>query len=122
MKTSLPIFLLLLMLFSCKDKSVSAVEICGVRDPVRNLKWLSDKVEETKKNKEDEFMEIVAVKVKGETIINYHMMYMSCIGCYGFHCDGTPLDMTTLSQAELQEYQKNIWEESGKKIVLWPEK
>jgi hypothetical protein len=123
MKTSLPVFLLLIILLSCKDKTpASATEICGVKDPIRNLRWLRELVDEAKRKKEDGFMTIVAVEVGGETVINYYLSYMSCIGCVSYHCDGSRFDMSNYTQSEIQEYQKNIWGTSGNRVVLWPAK
>jgi len=123
MKTSLPVFFILLIFCSCKDKTpYPADNVCGVTDPVRNLSWLRNMVEEAKRRKEENLMNIVAVKVRGETIINYYMLYMSCIGCISYQCDGSKFDMSKLTQAEMQEYQKNVWDTSGNRIVLWPEK
>ncbi|KQS34078.1 hypothetical protein [Dyadobacter sp. Leaf189] len=123
MKKALPFLLLALLTFSCKEKNVSKnVEVCGVKDPIRNLPWLRDLVEKAKANKEDSAMTISLVELRGEPVINYTLSYMSCIGCHNFHCDGSRVDMSSYTETEIQEFQKNIWDEKGKRIVLWPEK
>ena len=112
--------MLLALLLSCKDKSPGAsLELCGVKDPINNLKWLKDMMDQARDKKEEKMITVVAVKLRGETIINYYALYMSCIGCIGYHCDGSRLDMSKYTQEEIQQYRKNIWEEKGDRIVLW---
>ncbi|WP_031527512.1 hypothetical protein [Dyadobacter crusticola] len=123
MKKTLPLLLLLLLALSCKEKKVAKnVEACGVRDPIHNLPWLRDLVEKAKQNKEANVMTISLVQLRGEPVINYTLSYMSCMGCYNFHCDGTRVDMGIYTEAEIREFQKNVWDEKGSRIVLWPEK
>ncbi|MCE6991727.1 hypothetical protein [Dyadobacter sp. CY323] len=122
MKKSLPLILLLALMLSCKDKSPgSSLELCGVKDPVNNLNWLKALVDEAK-TKDPSYTTIVAVTVKGETLINYYVSIMSCIGCISYHCDGTRFDMSVLSQEESKQYQEDIWGEKGRRVVLWPQK
>lgn len=123
MKTSLPIFISLILLLSCKDKNAtSKPEICGVRDPVRNLPWLRDLVEEAKKKKQDQMLTLTAVKLGDETIVNYYLAIMSCIGCVSYRCDGSRIDLAKLTQQELVEYQNAVVSQTTGNVILWPEK
>lgn len=122
MKSSL-LILMLFCLLSCKDKNpASEQNLCGVKDPLRNLPWLRDLVEESKKNKTSEYLTVAVVKIGEDTVINFTYMYMSCIGCVSYHCDGSRMDMSKYSQTELVKYQEDIFKEDGKKVILWPEK
>ena len=108
---------------SCKDKNpASEQSLCGVKDPLRNLPWLRDLVEESKKNKTSEYLTVAVVKIGEDSVINFTYMYMSCIGCVSYHCDGSRMDMSKYSQAQLVKYQEDIFKEDGKKVILWPEK
>lgn len=117
------LFLFLIVVFSCKDKSVSSnLELCGVKDPVRNLPWLKTLIDEAKANNQDEHLTITLGKIKGETVINYSLIYMSCIGCVAYHCDGSRLDLSQYTQEEMNAYINSIWNDKGRGLVIWPEK
>ena len=124
MKSATILLLLLLsLLFACRKEDPAAeLSACGVKDPVRNLRWLRGLIEEAKRNKINNITTISLVEVQGRPVINYYVGYMSCIGCISYYCDGSRVDLSTLTQQELQDYQTNLWGESGKKVIRWPRK
>ncbi len=122
MKAFLPIFLVLVVSIACKEKHASPasdVEICGKKDPLNNLPWLRDLIQKDKEKKLATMLTVVAVTVQGKTVINYYKSYMSCIGCINYNCDGSTFDGSSLTEAERKEFQKNIWGDGGKRVVLW---
>lgn len=121
MKSLIAVLTVLVLLLSCKEKHASPssdVEICGKKDPINNLRWLRDLVQKAKDDKEEGMLSIVAVTVQGKTVINYYKSYMSCMGCINYNCDGSKFDAGSLSEAERVEFQKNIWGDGGKRVVL----
>ncbi|SDE50210.1 hypothetical protein SAMN04487996_105219 [Dyadobacter soli] len=117
------LFFSLILVFSCKDKTVSStLEVCGVKDPVRNLPWLKAKIDSSKSKKAAEMLTITLAKIKGETVFNYSTVYMSCIGCVAFHCDGTRLDPKKYTPQEMQDYMNTILGDGTRGPVIWPEK
>jgi hypothetical protein len=122
MKSSL-LILLLFCLLCCKDNNpVNEQTLCGVKDPVRNLPWLRDLVDESIRNKTAEHLTVAVVRIGEETLINFTYIYMSCIGCVSYHCDGSRMDWSKYTQEQLEKYQNDIFKEDGKKVILWPEK
>jgi hypothetical protein len=123
MKFKYLLMLIPIFLSTCEDKFPgSDVEACGVKDPVHNLSWLNKKINEAKKENQENILTVTMVTVREKQVINYYLSYMSCIGCVSYNCDGTLFDMGSLTDAERMEYQKNIWGDSEKRVVLWPEK
>ncbi|GAB2797555.1 hypothetical protein GCM10027275_48800 [Rhabdobacter roseus] len=123
MKNTTILLLLLSLLFACrKDDPAAELSVCGVKDPARNLPWLRDIIKEAKRKNEENITTISLVEVRGQPIINYYVSYLSCIGCLSYYCDGSRVDLSTFTQAELRDYQDNLWTESGKRVVLWPRK
>lgn len=123
MKTLVLSFLLVFSLLSCEPKSVSAqTEVCNVKDPIRNLPWLHDLVEKAISDKEANILTIKLFEFKGRPILNYYTSYMSCYGCINYECDGSRVDMSELSEQDLEEFRAMINDVSGKNSILWPKK
>ena len=115
--------LLLILVFSCKEKTISSrLEVCGVKDPVRKLPWLKAKIDSLKAEKQDHMLTVTVGKYKGETIFDYTMLYMSCNICTVYRCDGSRVDLSKLTQAEMQEFIKTVRGEETRGPVIWPEK
>lgn len=114
--------LFLLFAFSCKEKTVSStLEVCGVKDPVRNLPWLKAKIDSLKTEKQDNMLMVTVGELKGEIVFDYTMLYMSCYVCNVYRCDGTRVDLTNLTQEERQEFTKTVrGDKQGP--VIWPQK
>lgn len=120
---NLILFLSLLFLLSCKEKTISSnLEVCGIKDPVRNLPWLKAIIEDAKAQKQDDMLTVTVGKINGEIIFDCSMIYMSCIGCMAYHCDGTRLDPTKYTQEELKDFLDTIRGEATRGPVIWPEK
>lgn len=112
-----------IFIFSCKDRTVSSrLEVCGIKDPVRNLPWLKAKIDSSKAKKGNEMLTVTLGKMKGEIVFNCSTIYMSCIGCVAYHCDGTRLDPTKYTPDEMREFMNSIIGEGTRGPVIWPEK
>ena len=117
------VFFFLLFIFSCKDKTISStLEICGVKDPVRNLPWLTARIDSLKAEKQDNMLMVTVGKLKGEIVFDYTMLYMSCYVCQVYRCDGTRVDLSKLTQEEMQEFTRTVRGEGTRGPVIWPEK
>lgn len=114
--------LFLVFAFSCKEKTVSStLEVCGVKDPVRNLPWLKAKIDSLKTEKQDHMLTVTVGEYKGEIIFDYTILYMSCNICTVFRCDGTRVDLSKLTQEEMQEFTKTV-RGDRRGPVIWPQK
>ena len=128
MKTS-AIFLFLLLAVSCKKDRVEEqltspiqASVCDVKYPVRELPWLRKLVEEAREENKDKILTIKLYEVNGKPVFNYYLSYMSCFGCISYLCDGSRIDLSLLSVAEMDEYNNKIVRQTGNTTVLWPEK
>ncbi|OJV15486.1 MAG: hypothetical protein BGO21_31350 [Dyadobacter sp. 50-39] len=122
MKKLLP-FLFIIFIFSCKDATVSSrTEVCGVKDPVRNLPWLKAKIDSLKTEKQDDMLMVTVGKIKDEYVFDYTMTYMSCHVCVVYRCDGSRVDLSKLSQTEMEEFVRTVRGEKTRGPVIWPEK
>lgn len=112
----------LVLIFSCKDDTVSSrLEVCGVKDPVRNLPWLKAKIDSLKKEKQDHMLTVTVGKYKDEIVFDYTILYMSCNICNVYRCDGSRLDLTKFTQEEMQEFLKTLRGEGTRGPVIWPQ-
>lgn len=117
------LFLFLILVFSCKDSTVSSrLEVCGVKDPVRKLPWLKAKIDSLKAKNDDDMLTVTVGKLKGEVVFDCSMIYMSCIGCSAYHCDGTRVDLSKYTQEEIRDFLATIRGEGTRGPVIWPEK
>lgn len=117
------LFLFLILVFSCNDDTLSSrLEVCGVKDPVRNLPWLRAKIDSLKTHKQDDMLTVTLGKIKGEIVFDYTMLYMSCYVCQVYRCDGSRVDLTNFTQEEMQEFVRTVRGEDTRGPVIWPEK
>lgn len=123
------ILLFLFLAVSCKkdalDKDPTGAvkaSVCGVNYPMRELPWLRKIIEDAKTRKEENWVTIKLIDVNGKPIFNYYTDYMSCIGCISFYCDGSPVDTSKWTAAEMKEYQSKVITGIGQITVIWPEK
>ncbi len=120
---SLLLFLFLILVFSCNDDTLSSrLEVCGIKDPVRNLPWLRAKIDSLKAKGEADMLTVTLGKIKGEFVFDCTMIYMSCIGCSAYHCDGTRVDLSKYTQEEMKDFLATIRGEGTRGPVIWPEK
>ncbi|PSL24608.1 hypothetical protein [Dyadobacter jiangsuensis] len=116
------LFAFLVFILSCKDNTVSStLNVCGVKDPVRNLPWLKAKIDSLKAEKQENMLMVTVGKYKGEIIFDYTILYMSCNICTVFRCDGSRVDLSKLTQEEMQEFTKTVRGDT-RGPVIWPEK
>jgi hypothetical protein len=120
---NLLLLLFLIVIFSCKDRTVSStLDVCGVKDPVRNLPWLRAKIDSLKTEKQDDMLMVTVGKINGEIVFDCTMVYMSCNVCQVYRCDGSRVDLAKLTQEEMQEFVKTVRGENTRGPVIWPEK
>lgn len=112
------LLILLLPVLSCKEEDPDkSIEVCGVKDPVRNLSWLKDLIEKISQDKLGKFATITLLDLNGEPVFNYQSIEMSCIGCVTYHCDGSRVDMKFYTPA----FQDNLFNKKGPRVQIWPE-
>lgn len=97
---------------SCKKNSVDRITACDVKDPANNLPWLKKMLEEDKAKNQDQFLIVKAAEFKGQTVFNYQLIWMSCLACVNFDCEGKPLDIGSFTQDERNELSDAIFKHS----------
>lgn len=116
------LFLFLVLFFSCKDKTISSgIEVCGVKDPIHNLPWLKAMIEDAKANKQENILTVRMGKIKDEVVFDFNLIYMSCLGCVAYHCDGSRVDPSKYTPDEMMDFMTTIRGEGAKGPVLWPQ-
>jgi hypothetical protein len=84
----------------------SNVEVCGIKDPVNNLKWLSDKMKVyTFGDNADKLNGVVLFEYKGENVIEIQCSICSSTNIHQYKCDGTLYDFSNSNN--FQDYVKN---------------
>ncbi len=116
-------YVLLLTLFltvSCKTKTHSPeVSACGVKDPVNNLPWLKQKVDDAKSAGTVSMLTIKKFEYKGNTYFHYYEIYMSCLYCIFFDCSGEQIIPGELfTEEEYKEFTKELFGPSV--TFVWP--
>lgn len=114
------VLLLPFIFFSCKKKTLSpTISACGVKDPVNNLPWLKEIVDEAKSTGTASTMTIKKFEYEGNTYFNYYEAHLSCMNCVIFDCSGERVIPGALFTDE--EYQELTGELYGPSVVLvWP--
>lgn len=112
--------LLPLIFSSCKTKTHSpVVSACGVKDPVNNLPWLKQKVDDAKSAGTAGMMTIKKFEYKGNAYFHYYEAHMSCMYCIILDCSGEQIIPGALFTEE--EYRELAKESSGSSAAfLWP--
>ncbi|NBA76516.1 hypothetical protein GOQ04_13245 [Emticicia sp. ODNR4P] len=76
----------------------SNVEVCGIKDPINNLKWLSDKMKVyTFGDNADKLNGVVLFEYKGENVIEIQCSTCSSTNTHQYSCDGTLYDFSNPS-------------------------
>lgn len=84
----------------------SNLEVCGTKDPVNNLKWLSDKMKVyTFGDNADKLNGVVLFEYKGENVIEIQCSICSSTNIHQYKCDGTLYDFSNSNN--FQDYVKN---------------
>ena len=110
--------ILSLLLSGCKDNhSQENLSACGVKDPVNNVSWLKQLVEEARQEREDSYLTIRMFDFEGQTYFSYYKSYMSCIGCVIYDCNGTRFDFAGFSAGKQQDMIAAIFDENS--VVIW---
>lgn len=78
------------LILSCKKETLSSdVSACGVKDPVKNLSWLKEMIED-EENRPNQ-LTIRKFEYKGQTYFDWSLLVMSCMACRVYDCDGNVL-------------------------------
>ena len=85
-KTLFPLFLLVLALFSCKETE-DPIMACGVADPVENLPWLKEKIEEIKAGDFSDATSIIMATYQGQTVFYANTCCAFCLSVAYFFYD-----------------------------------
>ena len=84
----------------------SNLEVCGTKDPVNNLKWLSDKMKVyTFGDNADKLNGVVLFEYKGENVIEIQCSLCSSTNIHQYKCDGTLYDFSNSNN--FQDYVKS---------------
>ncbi|MDI9863430.1 hypothetical protein QM480_03780 [Flectobacillus sp. DC10W] len=84
----------------------SNVEVCGIKDPVNNLKWLSDKMKVyAVGDNADKLNGVVLFEYKGENVLEIQCSICSSTNIHQYKCDGTLYDFSNSNN--FQDYVKN---------------
>lgn len=94
-KMSSSVFLLAVLFWAtnCKkdEPSAEANLVCGVTDPVRNLKWLNDEFRDFSGGPESNA--IVLYEYEGKQVIEVQNSLYSSTNMHQYTCDGLKLDL-----------------------------
>lgn len=103
---------------ACSDDDVISKAACGVNDPIRDLNWLAQEVEERETNptEDTKYCYITQAEYQGETVF----VYWDCNPLIDkiipiFDCDGNQRNGLTGSPIALDdlEGQRIIWRPPG---------
>ncbi len=107
---------LVITFLSCeKDISTTLNEnpnitiVCGTKDPLNDLKWLSDEMKLWNFSSEEAKMKlngIVLFEYKGNQVIEVQCSVCSSLNIHQYYCDGAKLDFVTSpnSRARYDDY------------------
>lgn len=119
------VMLSLVAFSSCKkDKRIidplrlnSEVSACGVKDPVNNLQWLKEIVQEAKKDGSDKYLTITKADYNGNTYFDSWLGYSSCWKCSIFDCGGNRVEKKNFTQQQWGELTQAL---DGKEAeIVW---
>lgn len=79
---------LLLFVFACK-KDGNRLTVCGVKDPSINLPWLKHTIDSLNERKVPG--EVSFIHYEGQDYLNIQPIYMACVFCSVYRCDGRRL-------------------------------
>ena len=107
--------------FSCEKQSQSPspdilnLSGCGVNNPVKELKWLSDEVKTLTGG--EKLSGVVLFQYQNKELIEIQCSVFSSTNLHQYNCDGTKLDFSSSDQAykNFKEYLQNRKEIK----VLW---
>ena len=102
--------LLFSVLLSCKndtntplDNDPNAVIVCGTKDPVNDLKWLSDKMKVLEGG--SNLNGVVLFEYNNNKVIEIQCSVCSSTNIHQYNCDGTKFDFTNANN--FNDYLKN---------------
>lgn len=85
------------------DNPNPSVSVCGVTDPVKDLKWLSNEVKLLTGGPETNG--IVLFEYKSDKVIEIQCSVCSSTNIHQYFCDGTKLNL--LKPEDFNDYKKN---------------
>lgn len=105
---SLRIILIALIIGACTGQE--ALTVCNTENPVENLKWLADFIDEVKTDPRYQSVTISVMEYDGQTIFNIYDIVQSCVYCDLRDCSGqkyVPADYIHFAANEKNE--RKIW-------------
>lgn len=105
---------------SCKKEEGANVSACDVKDPVSNLSWLKEILDDAGRKKQDGMLIVKMFEYKGETYFDVALPIYSCMTCNVYDCGGNRLSGTGFIETEEEhtEFVKASIGESS--VVIWP--
>ena len=95
--------ILIIAFLSCKqdiattlDNDPNTIIICGTKDPIRDLKWLSDEMKLLTGG--PEMNGIVLFEYKNNKVIEIQCSVCSSLNIHQYYCDGTKLDFVSTDE------------------------
>lgn len=113
--------LAIIVTLSCKknentvlDVSTSTTSVCGTKDPLNDLKWLSDKVNLLTGG--PKINGVVLFEYKNEVIIEIQCSVCSSTNLHQYYCDGTKIDFASSSD-KVKEYKDYVANRKEVKVL-----
>ncbi len=99
MKKLLFIFLLICLFCTCKKDSYA--NLCGGKDPIKNLSWLKPRIDEYQKNNDQRsgLIRVVRGEYKGQTLYFFVLGCCAACSCNSagcvYDCEGNTINFTS---------------------------
>jgi hypothetical protein len=89
------------------DNDPNSILVCGTKDPIKDLKWLSDEMKlwSTDLEKAKIANGVILFEYKGSKIIEVQGSLYSSTNLHQYNCDGTKLDFT--NPDNFRDYRAN---------------
>ena len=89
------------------DKDPDPMLVCGTKDPLNELKWLSDEMKLWNFDLEKAKIAngVILFEYKGKNIIEVQCSFCSSTNLHQYYCDGTKLDFT--NPDNFRDYRTN---------------
>jgi hypothetical protein len=130
MKTTLfplTISIILLIVSSCSIEESAIPDnpnvdlVCGTKNPLTDLSWLSDKLKIvlTGSPHEEKTNGVVLFEYNGKSVIEIQSYLSSSLNMHQYYCDGTKLDFGSLTT--YKEYEKYLSTRKKVKVLYGTE-
>ena len=96
------------------SEAPNTMTVCGTKDPVNDLKWLSDKVKLLTGG--PQLNGVVLYDYKNDKVIELQCSVCSSLNIHQYYCDGTKLDFESTSE-KYKEYNNYVLNRKEIKIL-----